>query len=151
MSYLQPGIWHLMLTGAFFPRREESAFTLASELKLLEPPAPPTHTRQLQSEGLCTDPALSPATLTLSTELRTTSSCNPRSVWERWDALPKSNLENQTPAWCCLPLGPFACSHCSKTPFIKTPPANSPWRSNTPNWGQCLSVTAAAQISNIST
>lgn len=76
MSYLQPGMLHLMLTGAFFPSREEKpGLSLwPVNLKLLEPPAPPTHTPHLQPQGLCTDPALPPGTLTLSTELRTTSS-----------------------------------------------------------------------------
>lgn len=87
--------------------RKASAFTLASELKRLELPAPPTHTPHLQPEGLCTDPALPPGTLTLSTELRTTSSVQSMlHAGEVEDTLLKRNLENQTPVCLVFPPAP---------------------------------------------
>lgn len=119
-----------------------SALTLASKLASSNSQQLPPIRCTCNLTALCVDPALPPGPLTLSTQLRTTSSVQSMlHVGEVLDALLKSTSENQTPVCLVFPPAASLClfSLLGNT-LHQNPAGNTPWSSNTPNGGQRPSV-----------
>lgn len=125
-----------------------SAFTLASKLASSNSQQLPPIRCTCNLTALCVDPALPPGPLTLSTQLRTTSSV--QSMLHVGEVLDAPRRTRHPYVWSSHPLPPFAYSHCSETPSIKTPPATHRGALTHQTEGS-VRLYGAAQINNIAT